>query len=90
MDTGHYNMWLNFYDALVQDEPIVATVRQSFENMLVVLRALESAEQGHAVDVTVSGVPPAVGDVPLWRPRGAKGLFDGLPSSARQMVPAPA
>lgn len=30
-------MFLNFHDAVVHDEPIVPTVRQSFENMLVVL-----------------------------------------------------
>jgi hypothetical protein len=42
-------MWLNFHDAIVHDEPIVATVRQSFENMLVVLKVLESAEQSRQV-----------------------------------------
>ncbi len=47
-DTGHYNMFLNFHDAVMHDEPIVATVRQSFENMLVVLQALDSAAAGPA------------------------------------------
>ena len=78
IESGHYNMFLNFYDAVTHDEPIVATVRQSFENMLVVLQALESADRGQRTDVVAAGVPPAVGGVPLWRPRGAPGLFDGL------------
>jgi len=77
-ESGHYNMFLNFHDAIMHDEPIVATVRQSFENMLVVLQALESSEQGHSTEVTAPGVPPAAGGVPLWRPRGMSGLFDGL------------
>ena len=85
IDTGHYNMFLNFHDALVHDEPMVATLRQSLENMLVVLQALESAEQGRQAEVIAPGVPPAAGGVPLWRPRGASGLFDGLPCRVRQM-----
>ena len=77
-ESGHYNMFLNFHDAVVHDEPMVATVRQSFENMLVVLQALKSAEEGDRTEVVVAGVPPAAGGVPLWRPRGMSGLFDGL------------
>ena len=84
-DTGHYNMFLNFHDAVMHDEPIVATVRQSFENMLVVMQALESAEQGHRVDVVAAGVTPSAGGVPLWRPRGATELFEGLPCSVRRI-----
>ncbi len=87
-DTGHYNMWLNFHDALVHDEPIVATVRQSFENMLVVLQALASAEEGKPYEVTAPAVPPAAGGVPLWRPRGAGSLFDGLPCRMRRTTHA--
>ncbi len=83
-DTGHYNMWLNFHDALVHDEPIVATVGQSFENMLVVLQALASAEEGTSHDVVAAGVPSTSGGVPLWRPRGAGTLFDGLPCRVRR------
>ena len=84
-DTGHYNMWLNFHDAVIHDEPMVATVRQSFENMLVVLRALESAEQGHRVDVVAAGVTPRADGVPLWRPRGATDLFEGLACAVRRI-----
>jgi predicted dehydrogenase len=77
-ESGHYNMFLNFHDAVMHDEPIVATVRQSFENMLVVLQALESAARGQQVDMVAAGVPAETGGVPLWRPRGMSGLFDGL------------
>jgi predicted dehydrogenase len=84
-DTGHYNMWLNFHDAVMHDEPIVATVRQSFENMLVVLQALESAARGRQFDVVAGGVPSETGGVPLWRPRGARGLFDGLACAIRRI-----
>ncbi len=84
-DSGHYNMYLNFHDAVVHDEAMVATIRQSFENMLVVLQALESAEQGHRSEVVAPGVPAAPGGVPLWQPRGASGLFEGLPCQVRRI-----
>jgi predicted dehydrogenase len=77
-DRGHYNMLLNFHDGVVHDEPMVASLRQSVENMLVVVRALQSAEMGQPAEVAAPGVPPAAGGVPLWRPRGKPGLFDGL------------
>ena len=88
MDPGQYNMFLNFHDALVHGEPMVATIRQSFENMLVVLRALESAECGRQTEVADAGVPPGTGGVPLWRPRGASGPFDGLPCQVKRIPPA--
>jgi predicted dehydrogenase len=87
-ETGHYNMWLNFHDAVMHNEPIVATIRQSFDNMLVVLQALESAARGHQTDVDIAGVPQGTGGVPLWRPRGASGLFEGLPCEIRR-IPSP-
>ncbi|HYL79465.1 MAG TPA: Gfo/Idh/MocA family oxidoreductase, partial [Candidatus Acidoferrum sp.] len=89
-ESGHYNMFLNFSDAVRYDEPIVATVRQSFENMLVVLQALESAERGQQADVVAIGVPPGTGGVPLWRPRGASGPFEGLPCEVRRIPPTAA
>jgi len=84
-ESGHYNMFLNFHDAVMHDEAIVATVRQSFENMLVVLQALESAARGQQVDVVAAGVPAGTGGVPLWWPRGAHGLFDGLACAIRRI-----
>lgn len=78
-DNGYYNEWLNFHEALVHDEPIVGTILQSYHNLLIVMRALDSAEEHKLVEVDPPGGISAHG-VPLWRPRGAKGLFDGLPS----------
>ncbi|WP_238598414.1 hypothetical protein [Saccharothrix sp. ALI-22-I] len=43
---------------------------------MVVQRALDSAER--AAVLALDPVPGA-GPVPLWRPRGSTGLFDGLP-----------
>jgi predicted dehydrogenase len=88
-ESGHYNMFLNFHDAIMHDEPIVATVRQSFENLLVVLQALESADRGQQTNVVAAGVPPGTGGVPLWRPRGASGLFEGLACAVRQIPSTP-
>jgi predicted dehydrogenase len=77
-DNGYYNEFCNFYDAIVYGEPVVSTVAQSVRNMLIVLRGLDSAEQGRAI--TLDDAPAGdVAGVPLWRPRGASGLFDGLP-----------
>jgi hypothetical protein len=75
---GFYGELLNFADAVRHGEPVVATIEQSFKNMQMALRSLDAAEQGVALPVHDA---PAAGTaaVPLWRPRGAHGLFDGLP-----------
>jgi predicted dehydrogenase len=75
-DNGYYAELCNFAEAVRHGEPVVGTVGQSFANMLVVLRALDSAEQDAVV--ALDELPGGSG-VPLWRPRGASGLFDGLP-----------
>ncbi len=79
IDNGYYNEFRNFYDAIVHGEPIVGTIAQSFHNLLLVMRALDSAEQGKTL--TTDDVPGglAASSVPLWSPRGAAGLFDSLP-----------
>jgi predicted dehydrogenase len=86
LDTGHYNMFLDFYDALVQGGSVVATVHQGVENMLVVLQALASAETGAPQEVSALGVSPPTGGVPLWRPGESGALFDGLPCQVRRIV----
>jgi hypothetical protein len=53
----------------------VGTIAQSVANMRIVLAALDSAEQAAVVPLD----SPREGGVPLWRPLGAEGLFDGLP-----------
>ncbi len=79
-DGGYYNEWLNFYDALTAGEPIVGTVAQSFRNMLIVLRGLDSAEGAGEVDLAPDA-PDGLSarPLPLWKPRNASDLFDGLP-----------
>jgi predicted dehydrogenase len=83
-DNGYLAELTDFADALRHGGPVVGTVEQSFANMLVVLRALDSAELGEALPVDHPGGP-----VPVWRPRDATGLFDGLPGerSAHADVP---
>jgi predicted dehydrogenase len=68
-DNGYFNQLLNFWDAVVDDEPIVGTIAQSFANLLVVQRALDSAE-GHRL-VSLQDTPGGLSEtsVPLWRPR---------------------
>jgi len=73
IDSGYYGEFLNFSEAIVHGAPVIATIEQNFQNMLVILRGLDSAEQGRVLDLD------AASDVPLWRPYGASGLFDGLP-----------
>jgi predicted dehydrogenase len=75
---GFYGELLNFSDAIVHGEPVIATIEQSFKNMQMVLRSLDAAEQGAALPVHEAPVAGSAA-VPLWRPRGASGLFDGLP-----------
>lgn len=78
-DNGYYNELRNFHEAIVFDEPIVGTIAQSYQNMRIVMRALDSAEE-HRI-IAIGEVPGSSKEdwVPLWRPRGADGLFDGLP-----------
>lgn len=77
-DGGYYNEFLNFYDAVLYDTPIVGTVVQSFRNMEIVLKGLESARKGQVI--SLSDLPAALSAtaVPLWKPRGASDLFEGL------------
>lgn len=79
-DGGYYNQLRNFYDAIVHGEPIVGTIAQSYHNLLLVMRALDSAEEGRVIEIgDVPGGLSASASVPIWRPRGSTGLFDGLP-----------
>jgi predicted dehydrogenase len=78
-DGGYYNEHVNFYDAIVHGTPIVGTIAQTYHNMLIVLKGLESAERGEAIVLDDAPGGLAASSVPLWRPRGAAGLFDGLP-----------
>jgi len=79
-DGGYLNEWINFHDALVHDEPIVRTIEQGFHNMLLVMRALDSAEEHRLIEIVEAPGGLCEMGVPLWRPRGARDLFEGLPS----------
>ena len=78
-DGGYYNEFRDFYDAVVHGAPVLGTVTQSVHNLWVIVRGLDSAEGSRAVEL--ADVPGGLSErgVPLWRPHGAAGLFDGLP-----------
>jgi predicted dehydrogenase len=85
-DGGYYNEWLDFCATVAAraagngERRPVGTVAQSFTNMLVVLRGLDSAEGEGEVDLAPDAPQPLVErPVPLWRPDGDGGLFDHLP-----------
>ena len=79
IDNGYYNEFRNFYDAVAHGEPIVGKIAQSVHNLIVVMRALDSSEQGATMPLDDLPGGLAASSVPLWQPRGATGLFDGFP-----------
>ena len=76
IDDGHRAELVDFADAVQFGLRPVGSVAQSVANAMVVQRALDSAERAAEL---VLGPVPGAGPVPLWRPRGSTGLFDGLP-----------
>ena len=79
IDNGYYGEFLNFSEAIADDAPIVSTIAQTFQNMLIVLRGLDSAERGMTMSLVDTPVGLTESSVPLWRPNGAPDLFTGLP-----------
>ncbi|MDT7804933.1 MAG: hypothetical protein QOI78_8366 [Actinomycetota bacterium] len=75
-DNGYRAELVDFADAVQFGVRPVGSVAQSVANAMVVQRAFDSAER--AAVLALDPVPGA-GPVPLWRPRGSAGLFDGLP-----------
>ncbi len=75
-DNGYRAELVDFADAVQFGVRPVGSVAQSVANAMVVQRAFDSAER--AAVLALDPVPGA-GPVPLWRPRGAAGLFEGLP-----------
>jgi predicted dehydrogenase len=67
---------VDFADAVRFGPRPAGSVAQSVADAMVVQRTLDSAER--AAELALDPVPGA-GPVPLWRPRGSTGLFDGLP-----------
>jgi hypothetical protein len=84
IDNGYYGEFLNFFEAIRDGAPVVSTIGQTLQNMLIVLRGLDSAEQGRAVSLDDAPGGLTAVSVPLWRPYGADGLFDGLPGRHTQ------
>ncbi len=80
-DGGYLNEFLNFHEAVTGAAPVISTVAQSWRNMEVILSGLDSAERGQTVEIAPWPTALSTTAVPLWRPAGAEGLLDGLPSN---------
>jgi predicted dehydrogenase len=80
-DGGYYNEFLDFADAVGGGASVIGTAAQSYRNMELMLGGLEAARRGEAVAIGPWPGPLAATAVPLWRPTGAAGLFDGLPTT---------
>ena len=85
-DGGYYNEFLNFYEAVVDGAPVVGTVAQSYRNMEIILRGLQSAAAGMSISIDAWPVPLSASAVPLWRPAGETDLFGGLPVTMKREV----
>lgn len=48
-DGGYYGEFLNFYEAIRAGQPVVATVEQSYKDMELILRGLDSAEEARVI-----------------------------------------
>ncbi len=77
-DGGYYNEFLNFHEAWTGAAPMISTIEQSVRNMELLTQALASAETGQEQATAEGPIPLAADAVPLWKPAGAEGLFDGL------------
>ena len=80
-DTGYYNEFLNFAEAVAEGAPLVGTAAQSFRNMEIVLSGLASARAGQATAIDPWPEPLSAAAVPLWRPAGEADLYGGLPTT---------
>jgi predicted dehydrogenase len=80
LDGGYYNEFLDFAEAVATGSPVLGTVEQSYRNMEIILKGLESAQLGRSVEIGTWPTPLSATPVPLWRPAGGTGLFDGLPT----------
>ena len=85
-DGGYYNEFLDFAEAVAGGAPVVGTAAQSYRNMEVILRGIESAREGRALTIDPWPAPLAASAVPLWLPPGATDLFGGLPTTVTREV----
>jgi predicted dehydrogenase len=77
-DAGYFNEFLNFHEAWTGAAPMIGTIEQSVRNMELLMGALSSADEGGEAVMADGPIPLAADAVPLWKPAGAEGLFDGL------------
>jgi len=77
-DAGYYNEFLNFHQSLTGDAPLVGSVAQSVRNMELITQGIASAEQGTMMKTAEGPIELSATAVPLWKPAGVEGLFDGL------------
>ncbi|HEV2127444.1 MAG TPA: Gfo/Idh/MocA family oxidoreductase [Thermomicrobiales bacterium] len=77
-DAGYYNEFLNFHQALTGEAELVGTIAQSVRNMEIIVQGLASAEEGKVMEMASGPIDLSPTAVPLWKPAGADGLFDGL------------
>jgi hypothetical protein len=85
-DGGYYNEFLDFHGGVVDGAPVVGTVAQSWRNLQLVVGGIEAARRERTVAIDPWPNQLSASAVPLWRPAGAKGLFDGLPSTLQREV----
>jgi predicted dehydrogenase len=88
-DSGYYNEFLNFFEAVVDGAPVVGTVAQSYRNMEIILQGLHSAREGRAIAIDPWPDPLSASAVPLWRAAGATDLFGGLPTTVTTEILRP-
>lgn len=48
-DGGYYGEFLNFYEAVHEGKPVIATVEESYKDMELILRGIDSAEQADVI-----------------------------------------
>jgi len=75
-DSGYFNEFQNFHEAIVGDAAVVGTAAQSYRNMELVLSGITSAQAGELVTIDSWPVPLSATAVPLWRPAGSDELLD--------------
>ncbi|HEU0165084.1 MAG TPA: Gfo/Idh/MocA family oxidoreductase [Thermomicrobiales bacterium] len=83
-DGGYYNEFRNFHEAVVYGAPLVGTITQSFRNMELVLKSLESARKGQVISLSELPESLSATAVPLWKPYGQEELYGDLDVTVTQ------
>lgn len=75
-DGGYINQLIDFRDGILTGGKVVGTVAQSYHNLNIIMRALDSAEAGRPVTMATGADEPRADGVPVWRRPGGDTLFD--------------